>query len=188
MKMFQYRLVVSVGFLVFVVTSVVAMGARTAHALSPVAAGLLKSDDASAVYYLGANGKRYVFPTEKTYKTWYTDFSSVRTVSKTELATYPIGGNVTYRPGVKMVKIESAPQVYVVAKGGVLRWITSEAVARALYGEAWNTMIEDVPDAFFTNYTMGADVVSAGDFTPSAETAAAGSIGMDKNLEGPSGY
>lgn len=137
-----------------------------------------------AVYYLGANGKRYVFPNEKTYKTWYADFQSVKEISQTEMESYPIGGNATYRPALKMVKITTDPKVYAVAKGGTLRWVNSEAVATALYGSTWNKQIEDVPDVFFTNYTLGSDISVASSYDKAAETAGSTSINVDKNLSG----
>lgn len=136
----------------------------------------------SAVYYVGNDGKRYVFPTEKTYLTWYSDFSGVKEISATELASYRIGGNVTYRPGVKMVKITTDPKVYAVTKGGVLREIASEAVAKALYGATWNKQIDDVPDPFFINYTIGAKINSAPDYTVATEKSASTSINIDKGL------
>src|SRR5579859_1820865 len=100
--------------------------------------GTLIKGSLSAVYYCGADGKRYVFPNEKTYKSWYSDFSGVMTISDSDLASLQIGGNVTYRPGVKMVKITTDPKVYAVSKGGVLRPIADEATATALYGSTWN--------------------------------------------------
>src|SRR3989338_9026877 len=92
------------------------------------ATGAEVNDPCKAVYYLGADGKRYVFPNEKTYKTWYSSFSGVMVVSSTEMSSYPIGGNVTYRPGVKLVKIQTDPKVYAVDQNGTLRWVkTAEA-------------------------------------------------------------
>ena len=44
-----------------------------------------------------------------------------------------------------MVKVPSDPKVYAVAQGGVLRWISSEAVAVRLYGADWNKEIDDIP-------------------------------------------
>jgi hypothetical protein len=115
----------------------------------------------SAVYYLGYDGKRYAFPNAGTYFTWYADFSSVKTVTAAELASYVLGGNVTYRPGTRLVKIQSDPKVYAVEPGGALRGIGSEAIAVALYGPSWNTRIDDVSDAFFTNYTVGTPLETA---------------------------
>ncbi|MBU0624777.1 hypothetical protein KKF05_00355 [Patescibacteria group bacterium] len=115
----------------------------------------IKSRSSSGVYYCGVDGKRYVFPNQKTHDTWYSGFSGVIELSDAELAAVPLGGNVTYRPGVRMVKIQTDPKVYAVAAGGVLRWVKTEAAAERLYGSNWNQMIDDVPDAFFVNYVVG---------------------------------
>src|SRR3989339_1345558 len=95
------------------------------------AGDLIKMDGLSSVYYLGADGKRYVFPNEATYFSWYSDFSGVVTISASELQSYPIGGNVTMRPGTELVKITTDPSVYAVEPNGVLRKIQSEAQAAA---------------------------------------------------------
>lgn len=154
-----------------------------ARAALPAAGSLIKGS-LPAVYYLGSDNKRYVFPNEKTYKTWYADFSTVVTVTDVELASVAIGGNATYRPGVKMVKITTDPKVYAVGAGGTLRHVATEAVASALYGASWAGMVEDVPDAFFVNYTLGSAVNAAADFSPAALTLAASNIGVDKGLGG----
>jgi phosphodiesterase/alkaline phosphatase D-like protein len=125
----------------------------------------------SAVYYCGADGKRYAFPNADTYHSWYPDFSGVRVVSVAELATVPFGGSVTYRPGTQMIKVQSDPKVYAVAKGGTLRWVTTEAVAQALYGLLWKSLISDVSDAFFTHYVVGAPILIA-DVLPLAPVTA----------------
>lgn len=134
------------------------------------------------VYYYGNDGKRYVFPTLKTYLTWYSDFSSVKTVTVGELAALPIGGNVTYRPGVKLVKVATDQKVYAVSSRGTLRWVQTEAVAANLYGANWNTKVDDLPDVFFINYTVGTPIVNASDFSPAAQTETAIDINTDKKL------
>jgi len=112
-----------------------------------------------AVYYYSADGNRYVFPNEKTYFSWYADFSSVVTITDAELAAILIGGNVTIRPGTKLVKITTDPKTYAVSsRCGMLHWIESETIAEALYGTDWNTRIVDVPDAFFVDYEVGSSV------------------------------
>jgi hypothetical protein len=110
------------------------------------------------VYYCGADGKRYVFPNDKTYYTWYPNFSGVTVITEAALADLPLGGNVTYKPGVKLIKIQSDPKVYVVDHGGTLRWIASPDIAKALYGINWSKNVEDVSDAFFINYKVGDSV------------------------------
>lgn len=116
---------------------------------------LIKSASTTAVYYCGANGKRYVFPNDRIYFSWYANFKSVTTITNEQLAAIPLGGLVTYRPGVKMVKIESLPNVYAVTRGGVLRWIKTPAIAASIYGSQWSKNVDDVSDAFFGSYTIG---------------------------------
>ncbi len=123
------------------------------------AGDLIKEDGLSSVYYLGADGKRYVFPNETTYFSWYSDFSSVVTVSKSELESYPLGSNITIRPGTKLVKITTDPKVYAVEPNGVLKHIATEEAAKKLYGDNWAKRVVDVPDAFFTNYTVSSDSI-----------------------------
>jgi len=122
---------------------------------SASAGDLIKMAGNSSVYYLGADGKRYVFPNSETYFSWYPDFSGVITIPASELQSYPLGANVTMRPGTKLVKITTDPSVYAVEPNGVLRKIQSEAQASALYGTNWSKRVVDVADAFFTNYTVG---------------------------------
>lgn len=116
---------------------------------------LIKLANSQAVYYCGADGKRYVFPNDKIYFSWYDDFNSVETISLEDMANIPLGGNVTYRPGVKMVKLQTDSKVFAIGKGGVLRWIRSAETAEVLYGEDWNKQINDIPDSFFMNYVVG---------------------------------
>ena len=120
----------------------------------------------SAVYYVGADGKRHAFPNVQTYATWYPNFDGVQVITGEQLASIPLGASVTYKPGVKMVKFMTDPKVYAVAKGGILRWVKSQAAAVELYGAQWNKNIDDINDAFFTNYTFGAEINGIGDFNP----------------------
>ncbi len=119
----------------------------------------IKAPSSPAVYFCGADGKRHAFPNQKIHDSWYAgNFAGVYEVSDTVLASIQLGANVTYRPGVRMVKIQTDPKVYAVAAHGVLRWVSSEAVAQALYGADWNQKIDDVPDSFFADYQIGAPI------------------------------
>jgi hypothetical protein len=129
--------------------------------------GNAKTQEDSAVYYIGADGKRHAFPNAQAYFTWYPDFSTVLVIDAAALAKIPLGANVTYKPGEKMAKFVTWPKVYAVAKGGVLRWIKTEAIATELYGLTWNKKIDDINDAFYINYTFGADINGLSDFDPS---------------------
>ena len=162
---------------------------------APVPGDLIKINDDSnpstqadtAVYYLGADNKRYVFATEKTFYTWYTNFDSVKSIDPQTMSSFALGGNVTYRPGVRMVKITTDPKVYAVTRNGILRWVTTETVATALYGNNWNQQIDDVPDVYFTDYKIGAQIDSASEFSRDLMRDASLTINSDKLLAAPSG-
>ncbi len=124
-----------------------------------------------AVYYNAPNGKRYVFTTEAVYKSWYPDYSQVGHISDAQLATIPLGGNVTMRPGAKLIKTTTSPHVYAVSRYGVLHWITTEDVAAQLYGANWNKHIIDIPDAFFVNYIIGNQINRASQYAVTMESA-----------------
>ncbi|MCK9361296.1 phosphodiester glycosidase family protein [Patescibacteria group bacterium] len=133
-----------------------------------------------AVYFYGHDNRRHAFPNEKVFFTWYADFSTVQTVSASFLTSITLGGNVTYRPGIKMVKFQTLNNVYAVALGGALRWIKTENAAASLYGIDWNKKVDDIPDTFFTDYRFGSDIVITDDYDKNAEITAAPTI--DQNL------
>ena len=166
----------------FVLASSIGLGSTK----SAAAAGNVIKGSSPALYYLAADGKRYVFPNDKAYFSWYSNFSGVQKVSDSVLASYPLGGNVTYRPGLQLVKIQSDPRVYAVDKGGVLRWVNSESAAVAIFGSNWNKHVDDIADAFFINYTLGTPIYSAGDYSPSALSSVDASIDLDRSFR--SGY
>ena len=136
----------------------------------------------TAVYYYAINGRRYVFPNEKTYFTWFPDFSHIQIIPVDQLAQIPIAGNVTYKPGTRLVKFQTDPKTYLVTKGGVLRWVQSEAVLRTWYGTAWNTHIDDVSEAFYVNYTFGKPIGSAYDVGLDVIKSYVPTIDADKGL------
>lgn len=133
-------------------------------------AGLIRGVSTRAVYLLH-NGKRYAFPTERVFKSWYANFNAVIVVSDADLATVPLAGNVTYRPGIRLVKLQTDNRVFAIGRYGVLRHIASEAAARDLYGDAWATLVDDIMDITFGNYLEGAPIVSSADFSRTAESA-----------------
>ena len=148
-----------VAYLTIIATVVMTAGLslmpiHSAQAAIPQGPALVKASS-DAVYFLASDGKRYVFPNEKTYKTWYADFSEVTTITGEELASLPIGGNVVYRAGTRLVKITTDPKVYAVEPAGLLRHVSTEEVATGLFGADWANRVDDVPDAFFTNYKTG---------------------------------
>lgn len=143
---------------------------------------LFKESGSTAVYYYANNGKRYVFPTQAVYFSWYPDFSTIKTVSHSTVTSIPLGGNVLVKPGTYLVQFVSMdtpfrvldPKVYVLTATGQLRWVTSASVAAALYGADWERKIVAVPEVYKTNYggaVPGADVNSASDYSKASVEA-----------------
>ncbi len=126
------------------------------------AGDLVKVANNPAVYYIGSDSKRYIFPNLNTYKTWYSDFSAVKTISQTEMqALDEFGGNITFRAGTKLIKFPTVPKVYAVEPGGVLRHIDGEAIAESLYGAEWWKWVWEVAEENYISYTIGADITEA---------------------------
>jgi plastocyanin len=183
MKLSQSILAVSV----IAIMGVAAFGLsrQNVFATSINAGDLIRGQTYAAVYYMGKDGFRYVFPNQKTYDTWYANFDSVKFISDAELAKIQIGGNVTYKPGTRMIKIDSDPKTYAVSEGGVLHHVSSEGVAVSMYGTSWNKQIDDVPDGFFTNYTIGSAITTASQYVTADVKAGTTDINDDKALAAP---
>lgn len=110
----------------------------------------------SAVYLIGVDNKKYIFPDSKTYLTWYDGFWLVKKVSLEELDLYPDGGAITYRPGTKLLKHTDSNKVFAIEAGGVARHIPTADIAIELYGANWESLVQDVdPGIFVANYTEG---------------------------------
>jgi PKD repeat protein len=136
----------------------------------------------TAVYYYAVNGKRYVFSNEKVFFTWYPNFSKVRTIPIDQMALVPIGGNVTYHPGSRLVKFQTDPKTYIVTRGGVLRWAKTEAVAQGWFGNNWNQYVDDITEAFYVNYTFGEPVENSLDLALDVIRGGTPTIDTDKGL------
>ncbi|MBD3281686.1 hypothetical protein GF391_02975 [Candidatus Uhrbacteria bacterium] len=118
----------------------------------------------TAVYYYASDGKRYVFPNEKVYFTWYPTFADVQILSLEDMTKIPIGGNVTYRPGSKLVKFQTDNKVYAVYQNGLLRWVPTEELANDLYGDNWTAKVDDINESFYVNYSFGQPIEHRLDF------------------------
>lgn len=134
------------------------------------------TDPCRAVYYYASDGMRHAFPNEKVFFTWFDDFDLVVEISDEFMSSLRLGSNVTYHPGTKMVKFLSVPTVYAVAQHGELRAIASEEVAMALYGPQWNTLIDDISDAFIGNYSFGESIESADNYDVEAHRSSVSTL------------
>jgi hypothetical protein len=128
----------------------------------------------TTVYYVGADGRRHAFPNPRVYFSWFSDYANVRIVGSRQLANIPLGANLTYRPGTRLVKFLTDPRVYAVDTQRRLRWIASERAAYDHYGEAWNRNVDDISDAFYMDYRFDAAPVNTRyDFDPARARSAA---------------
>ena len=152
--------------------------ATPVYAADVVMGDLIKSSG-PAVYYYAQDGKRYVFPNERIYRSWFADFSLVKTVSDVTLANIPLEGSITTRPATRLVKVTDDPRVYVIAPGRVLRWINSESVALALFGHNWTALIDDAPN--LSDYSVGSPIEYASQYPASVRERDA-EIGIDEAL------
>lgn len=143
---------------------------------------IVKMEGLSTLYYV-ADGKRYVFSNEKTYNTWFNDFDGVLTLTPEQIYALPLAGNILYRPGIVLVKITTDPKVYAVSAKGTLRWVKTEAMAKKLYGDDWNKLIDDIPDSFFTNYNVGAAIENDDDYDADEEADANDTIEQSHGLK-----
>jgi len=141
----------------------IGIAAYVPTAQAATAGDVIKGTTLSTVYYYGSDGSRYAFPNEKTYFSWYSDFSGVETISDSDLAAITLAGNIVYRPGSHWIKIQSDPKTYAVTTEGTIRWIETEDVAVGLAGADWNAFIDDVSDTFFVDYTVGTSLMTADD-------------------------
>lgn len=137
---------------------------------------LVRTDGQPAVYYV-YDGARYAFPSERVFFSWYGDYGSLEWVTAEALAALPLRGTVTYRPG-RLVKITTDPKVYAVARDGSLRWVTTEAVAQALYGADWSRLVDDVDDSLFFGYRIGEPLQATSGYSPLEERLAYASFGQ----------
>lgn len=137
-------------------TILLVVGCFFIPAAASAATGLVKTADNSAVYYVDEDNVRHAFPNLVTYQSWYGgDFSTITTITPEELASMRLGQNIVTRPGKFLLKVPSSPEVYAVEPGGVLRHVMTAEVAKGIFGSNWESKLRDLPEVFFTNYTVG---------------------------------
>ncbi len=116
---------------------------------------LARAQSVSTVFCLLPGNIRHTFPNLATYLSWYPTFEDIETVPDEALADFRLVRNVTLRPGT-LVKSQTMADTYLVTDAfGTMRHIPSEQRAIELWGANWASLVRDIPDEFFTNYTIG---------------------------------
>ncbi|MCF7907232.1 hypothetical protein K9K85_03070 [Patescibacteria group bacterium] len=140
-----------------------------AQAATIVDGDLVKTADSSAVYYIQGSSKR-VFPHFNVYLSWGypEDFSTVKTVSASELAAYTDENPMPFRDGslfrgtTTSLEGKDATAVFYV-EDGELRPVLSEQVYQGLFSDPNWARVTWVPDDLLSkfNYDMGSDLTSS---------------------------
>lgn len=130
---------------------------------------LVKTADSSAVYYIQGANKR-VFPHYNVYLSWGypADFSTVKTVSSSELAAYADANAMPFRDGslfrgtTSSLGGKDASAVFYV-ENAKLRPVLSEQVYQGLFNDPNWSKVTWVPDDLLTkfNYDMGSNLTSS---------------------------
>ncbi|PWB39089.1 MAG: hypothetical protein C3F02_00515 [Parcubacteria group bacterium] len=122
----------------------------------------VKGIKGAPVYEVGPDGKKYVFPDQKTYNTWYNNFSQVKEVSLAEIDKIPVGGAVTFQPGARLITNQNTAKVYAVGKDGELFYIPDETTAAELFGKDWAKQVDDIdPGIFASAYNIRGQNISS---------------------------
>jgi hypothetical protein len=130
---------------------------------------LVKTADSSAVYYIQGSNKR-VFPHYNVYLSWGypEDFSTVKTVTASELAAYEDANPMPFRDGslfrgtAASLGDKDATAVFYV-EDAQLRPVLSEQVYQGLFSDPDWVRVTWVPDDLLSkfDYEMGSDITSS---------------------------
>lgn len=121
----------------------------------------LKGVRGAAVYQIGSDGHKYIFPDQRTFNTWYDDFSDVVEVEQDDLDQYEDGGTVTFQPGTRLITHRNTARVYAVGEDGQLYHVPDEATALRLYGQNWGELVSDIdPGVFAIAYRIAHQTLS----------------------------
>lgn len=115
---------------------------------------LVRLADSSAVYYVGADDVRHLFPNEPIYWSWYSGAwaeQKIEIISQVEFDQLAVGANLKIRPGTNLVKFNNSPRIYAVATGGLLYHLTAD-LAKKIYGDDYQTKIAIIQVAFESDY------------------------------------
>ena len=123
-----------------------------------------QSTTTTSVFYCGVDAIYHAFPNAKVYFTWFSDFAGIRHVAPKLFDTVTRGSDVEYRPGSTLFKTVDDSKVYAAqpstdgtnpAVTFLLRWITTEDVAKALFGPDWAKKVIDVSNDYINLYKNG---------------------------------
>ncbi|MFH1356764.1 MAG: PIN domain-containing protein [bacterium] len=136
---------------------------------TPIPGSILKGETLTCLYWYGSDGYRYTIANEDILRSWFPKSGLqpvINRVTDSDLADIALGGNITYRAGTRLIKIDSDSKIYTVGANGLIHWIQSDEVIAEIFGSRWRELLVVIPDALFTNYSIGDVIESEHDFNP----------------------
>jgi hypothetical protein len=106
-------------------------------------------------YYYASDNKRYTFPDETSFKSWFpkTDLNEVKIADLETLYETSLGGNVPLRPG-SLIMTETDPKIYMITNNIEMKIFGNSTLLETLYGQDYQNLITDIPNKFFTQYNI----------------------------------
>lgn len=141
----------------------------------------VKKGEGGFIYYYAVDNKRYVFPTNEVFSSWFGDYSQeeVRFEDLETMYQTALGGNVTFRPGT-LIKSLTIPKTFIVVKNGKIRPFADESLIEETFGSFWQDKVYALPDYYFSQYEEGEPIKSFKDFPTIPKEI---TIDLDKGLK-----
>ncbi len=126
---------------------------------------VITSDNVNYSWY-AKNGLRYIFPSAEVFDSWFRrgDPIKVYKLKNETISKIFIGGNVTMKPGARVLRFAHDKNFYAVDQPRTLRQFANEEVLEGIYGKGWRYLIAHLPEWQFVNYDIGKPIGTLQDF------------------------
>lgn len=165
---FFAALVIVVSVTITASTAVMAATNAVPKTILPVGT-LFKFNGKPQVYYVAENSVAFPIPDEITFFSWFASFNKVKSYDQKNIGNALSKTIITIKPGTRIIKFGTQPELYTVSKGARLRWIRDEATLVALFGENWQNYFVNLNYIRRNDYVLGTDIKQPADFNRSAE-------------------
>ena len=118
----------------------------------------VRARNTSTIFYIDEYGVRHPFLDDVTFFSWFETYEDVEVIEITEMITYQFGSPMIPKPDTVLVKSKNSPNVYLLLHNPddpmrpYIRWIESEEVANAIYGNQWSEYVVDVPNKVMAQF------------------------------------
>lgn len=145
------------------------MGGEYVPASLIFAGDLMRSQNFDTVYCITEDLTRRPYMDEISYFTTFRTFTTVKWVADSTLAEFDIAPPMLPKEDVALVKFETDESVYYFSQDpldpthGILRWITTEELARYIAGDNWSDYVIDLNPTLFTRFDVEAPFLTLED-------------------------